>query len=725
MTRTKNSTQKSAPSKAPTKAVDPLKRIAELPKNATPEQAALLLDDESFLSAICKSNGARVGARKKLQALGVTAADFNKALATYEKAAKAKTKACTDTESPYQVVDRCFVRKAKDEHTPLCNFTASIVEDRVVDDGAEGGEQRREYLIEAKLATGDDLDPITVPAATFHNPADWLHLLGPKAIVYERCEHSLRVAIQKFSTDIKTALVMEHTGWRKMGGRHVYITAGGAIGVDVDATADATVRLEGRLANYSLPTESPDPTARRQAVQLSLRILDVAPDRVTFPLVAAVYRAPLMHWIRADVAVWLCGETQTRKSSLATECLRHWGSGFTAKCLSASFQDTKAKLESILYKAKDTLVVIDDMVPKHADDHDEQRRKAHEIVRSVGNGAGRGRMTSDMREQADRPPRGLAMMTAEDKLTGVSTLSRMFHIAVRKGDVRDAVLSEVQANSVQLPAAMRGYVEYIAGRADADKDFGAKLQRQFEESRAKFTSDVTGAHRRAPAAAADLEIGWRMFLEFAESVGAIDKAKAAELKQRFEAAVGEQLEAQAEAVANEDPVRRWLSCLGSLIAAGRVELLRQGNPAQYNEVKAPVIGWRCANGCIQLLPDPAWGEVLKALRTGGSDMPVTQNAFWDVLKERKLTNCQDGRNKRRKTVDGQTSYVIELAPGALQYGEDEVNEPAEDAVQTSPALSTPSTPKGPVDRAQVREPKEKTGKIVQFVQSGRRRGRLS
>jgi DNA-binding NarL/FixJ family response regulator len=56
-------------------------------------------------------------------------------------------------------------------------------------------------------------------------------------------------------------------------------------------------RLEGALARYVLP-EPPDGHALRESIRASLRLLDVAPDRVSVPLLAATYRAVL----RASIA---------------------------------------------------------------------------------------------------------------------------------------------------------------------------------------------------------------------------------------------------------------------------------------------------------------------------------------------------------------------------------------------------------------------------------------
>jgi hypothetical protein len=52
------------------------------------------------------------------------------------------------------------------------------------------------------------------------------------------------------------------------------------------------IRVEPPAALELYSVRSPEPTERVNAVRASLRFLSLAPDRISFPLLAAVYRAP-------------------------------------------------------------------------------------------------------------------------------------------------------------------------------------------------------------------------------------------------------------------------------------------------------------------------------------------------------------------------------------------------------------------------------------------------
>src|SRR5262249_18154449 len=83
------------------------------------------------------------------------------------------------------------------------------------------------------------------------------------------------------------------------------------------------------LARYVLPAP-PVGDKLRDAIRASLRVLDLAPDGITAPLLGAVYRAVLAP---ADYALHLCGPTGAGKSELAALCQQHSGAGLDARSI--------------------------------------------------------------------------------------------------------------------------------------------------------------------------------------------------------------------------------------------------------------------------------------------------------------------------------------------------------------------------------------------------------
>src|SRR5262249_60677880 len=111
-------------------------------------------------------------------------------------------------------------------------------------------------------------------------------------------------------------------------GQMVVLYAGGAIGPKV-AVPGIHVAMPDALAGYILPAalESKD---LAMAVRASMSLLDFAPDRITVPLLGAVYRAVL---VPADYALHLCGQAGVSKTELAALAQQHHGAGLNARHL--------------------------------------------------------------------------------------------------------------------------------------------------------------------------------------------------------------------------------------------------------------------------------------------------------------------------------------------------------------------------------------------------------
>jgi hypothetical protein len=173
------------------------------------------------------------------------------------------------------------------------------------------------------------------------------------------------------------------------------------------------VELEPGFENYRLLPTPPSPEEAAEAIHRSWQCLLLAPSRVTAPLLAAAYAAPLSEIVVPDFIIWLWGGTGSYKSTLAALILSHYGD-FSETSLPFSFESTSNALERNLFLAKDVPTVVDDWRPGVSQaESAEMDRKAQRLLRSVGNRQGRGRMTSDIRLRASYPPRGVVAVTAE------------------------------------------------------------------------------------------------------------------------------------------------------------------------------------------------------------------------------------------------------------------------------------------------------------------------
>ncbi len=117
--------------------------------------------------------------------------------------------------------------------------------------------------------------------------------LGALAVIFPPTtnrDHS-RAAIQLLSNEVERREVYTHIGWRRLGERWAYLHAAGAI-TATGLENNVRVSLPGALQNFRLPSP-PAGEELRVAVRASLGILDIAPDSLTVPMYAAIYRAPL------------------------------------------------------------------------------------------------------------------------------------------------------------------------------------------------------------------------------------------------------------------------------------------------------------------------------------------------------------------------------------------------------------------------------------------------
>src|SRR5260221_3956382 len=218
---------------------------------------------------------------------------------------------------------------------PLCNFTAQVEEELVLDSGAD---TTRLFIVRGALASGESLPTARVPVSRFAGMTWITEQWGFGAIVNAglSVRDQLREAIQRLSPSPRRRRVFTHTGWHEVQGEWIYLTSSGAVGRDgyeVDLGLD--------LTRYSLPRLAQDPV---EAMHHSLSLLEIAPLSVTVPLLAAVYRAPLASALPLDFSLWLEGFTGSFKATTAWLFLSQFGA-FSSTCPAGSWLSTVNQLE--------------------------------------------------------------------------------------------------------------------------------------------------------------------------------------------------------------------------------------------------------------------------------------------------------------------------------------------------------------------------------------------
>src|SRR5262249_16765551 len=151
-------------------------------------------------------------------------------------------------------------------------------------------------------------------------------------------------------------------------------------------------------------------------IRASLRLLDLAPRRITVPLIGAVYRS--IHGA-GDFGLFIVGPTGVRKTELASRGQQLFGAVMDSRNLPRSWSRTANAFEAYACLCKDAVFTIDDFWARGtSNDIERLNSQADRLFRGQGNNAGRQRMKADLNLAATKYPRGLLLSTGESVPTG-------------------------------------------------------------------------------------------------------------------------------------------------------------------------------------------------------------------------------------------------------------------------------------------------------------------
>ena len=485
-----------------------------------------------------------------------------------------------------------------------------------------------------------------------------------------------RAAIQHLSGSIPERHVYTHTGWRQHNGEWVYIHSGGAIGPN-GAVMGIESQLPDGLSLYELPAP-PAGNELGEAVRASLGLLRLGPGRVTVPVLAAVYTAPLL---QGD-SVHLVGPTGSFKTELAALAQQHYGRGMGARNLPGSWMSTGNSLEMQAFHLKDALFVVDDFNPiGNRSNLEGEYQKADRLLRGVGNRAGRARLSQDASLRPVKPPRAQILSTGETVPPGQSLRARQIVVTVAPDDINANLLTDTQRDAERglYVLAMSGFLTWLAARKD---DIDARVAREVVELRELLALDTS--HRRTPTAVAGLAASFGVFLDFAVDVEAIGTSEAEDLRAEPRTALALVANAQAEHQIASEPTAQLLRLLRAAIAAGKAHVAaRAGGPPEGAEdsgwVTRPAGDWQPQGELVgwidgaNLYLDPKASYAVAqrlALQTGVS-LQVEKHALHRRLRDGNLLVATDearGHVLVRKVIAGTRRDVLHLHAEVLYRG---------------------------------------------------------
>ncbi|MEC0371135.1 bifunctional DNA primase/polymerase [Paenibacillus chibensis] len=565
-----------------------------------------------------------------------------------------------------------FKKEDEPDYTPIANFVARIVKSITKDNGAE-----RMTLYEVDgilLGSEKPLPPVQVLASEFES-MKWLSMWGPEPNIFpgNLTRDMVRFSIQSTATAAVHEQTYAHLGWISLDGKWGYLHAGGALGAP-----EVKVELDPRLQNYKL---SESPNSPKKAMKASLELLKVAPHRVTLALWGLTYLSPLCEWLRRigiepKFLVWLYGYTGSRKTTLAKLFLSHFGD--LLEHPPASFKDTANSVEKRGFDAKDSLLLIDDYHPTSSPrEKQSMELLAQQVLRGYGDRVGRGRMKQDTTLRADYPPRGMAIVTAEDMLSGGSSVARLFPVELLKTDVTLDLLTTAQLCAGKLSEAMRGYLEWI-GQGMLMPEKGG-LKELFIEKRQEAAK--LGVHGRLVEASVWLYMGLHMGLEYAEEIGAIAVEQGLELRAEAWKVFLNIADVQGQQVTEVKASTRFAAIVSQLLTNKSIHtdaVLREPLPETLPKSSCHV-GWH-DDTYYYLFPEVIYNQVSQFLSRQGEHFPLSASMLWRELADAGMTNTETTKEKDKerrhmlvkKTVRGHRSRLLWVKRSSLEEHEREV-----------------------------------------------------
>ncbi len=619
----------------------------------------------------------------------------------FDRVMKARVPEITASLSPQQLHGRpdeffvddesqCICRKRFFPHgpakVPVCNFVARIVDETQHDDGLE----RRVVLgVEGRLSSGRLLPRIEVAAEQFSRPEQWVvPQWGSDAIVWPGESRSLPAAIQSLSENKTRRVVYGHVGWRNIEGTWSYLHADGAVGPE-GCQQSITVDLPTSLRHYKLPETAEDDDLLR-AVRASLGFLRVAPEWITFPLLAAVYRAVLGP---VDLSLFLVGASGSFKSELTALQQQHFGAGFSRTSLPGNWASTANALEAMAFVAKDAVFVIDDFAPGGApQDVARLHREAQRVLRAQGNQTGRNRLTAEASLRPERHPRGMIVSSGEDLPRGHSIRARTFVVEVERSDISVERLTQCQhdAGAGLYAQSLAGFLRWLAPHYEAMRE---SWRPRIEKLRR--TAQNAAQHARMPGNVAELFVGFETFLRFACEVGAITSDDADGLRGRCWRALDQAVARQTNEQDTEEPAQQFVRLLTSLLATRRVHLASKcgqvpddmpgawgwekltpgqttGGEDDRWRPNGKQIGWIDGRD-VYLDPEASYAEVQRFAQEQGASLAVSATTLRKRLNEHGHLKSIDKPRKTltvRRMLHGRQHKVLHFDVATLA-GEDE------------------------------------------------------
>lgn len=507
---------------------------------------------------------------------------------------------------------------------PICNFSVGIASELRSCDGDE-----TENMFSICGQTTDRTFKFDIPAEDLADQrklqAALLVHAGGRGIVYAGQMKHVLPALQSLSNGYEREIRYVSTGWQKVGDDWIFVTPGGAVGVDL-VRCDVAAELRG----YRVAIDEGNLPDGIRALEYLLESFD---HSITYPAVAHAFLAPLLRFLPnvKRYCLHLTGETGSLKTTFATLLLCLFGD-FGNEDPTAKFGSTINSIEGLGHQAKDVLFVVDDFKPRYV--------KLDEITRLIqgySDGHGRGRMNRDASLKSTKYVRGALLTTGEDVPEHeASIIARSLILKMSRWDGKNENLAKAAALSRSLPAVMGSFIEYLMS---GDM---AQIETEITAKRDEFLVALSGqAVTNAGRIATNAAQNWLAFRYMTGWLGFIDEWSdfvCEQAMQEHEEILLRLCSDMAGRVSEEKASTTFVEAIRAIIASGegiiidRLKLDASGKQVVNTEepVGKTLLGWQDEEG-IYMQPNTAFHAVERWYRQVGQSIGFSANALFEQL----------------------------------------------------------------------------------------------
>lgn len=542
------------------------------------------------------------------------------------------------------------------EHGPifLCNFHAKIAEQIEINDGTTGIKDR--YF---KMVVLYPSLPVSEYIADTKELEDgtWLPKLDAALIVKgaRTYQQHLRVVFRALGDINNRRSIFINLGWIKADGKSYYIANNGAIGANgFDEKYNTSAEFGGPLG-YEVMFPSSDKELRDLFSDVQ-QLISVTCKQLTIPLLAAVFRAPLIKFLPTDFCLGLFGPTGTMKSVMAGLFATFYGSEFSYNNLPESFGSTANSIERRAFLTYSSFLVIDDWVPGET-----SKTKAEYILRSHGNRQGRGRMNADTSLKKTYYTRSFTVLTGEEIQVDQSLRARLVILETLKGSVDKKQLTSLQKSASQgaFCKFMGAYLQWIIVHEERIQN---EIKDRFSILRDSF--DKNTEHGRIAPNLSHLMLGIEHFVDFCESKSLMDSASASAFCKMAEDVLLSLIDTQNRHQEDTDPVERFFEALRAILE-NKDACIKHIPSRDYGDLSAAlgyvhgghfgysqsseVIG-EIINGELCLKKSLAFTKIKEFCRRKGEPITFSERGMSDRFKAKGLLLTEDNRATVKRAI---------------------------------------------------------------------------